>query len=477
MLLFMRRFLIVMAVGLFALPMTIIGQNANVPVASNNIYFYSTSFSPGNIYNQGPVGKVLLNEVSDEVVIKKKEDATKEGIENLVKDRIPDAQLSWITDNVCTVIADSDAISTQKSGLLTESDIVSLRPAYIRKTYKDLMDLYPVKQVALYGFTDEVVVQQIYDNDDQEVDALIESLGFQFESAPRTPGSIRYHRIFVSKESDIIEVANNLYESGHFSNSAPIRNTIVRNLNTASLDMSAYDYYYNYNGNKTYLYKTPGRFVVKKDDNTDKSTIEYIINRYLPESSITWKTDEFCKIETKESLVDDAIKILRNENTVVCANRCYITKSDYERMLLNGTGYPSDMSYDEIITLKFKDDVSATTIDSLKRTYYINSIEEPVDYYFTWAIPKTIDYLTTCNNLYESGYLSWIEPNWVTGYDVIFWDTTASVVTRIETPVSTKTDESYYDLLGRHLESPSGLTIVVTHYSDGSIKTEKKLFR
>jgi len=78
----MRRFLIVMAVGLFALPMTIIGQNANVPVASNNIYFYSTSFSPGNIYNQGPVGKVLLNEVSDEVVIKKKEDYQKSYIQN-----------------------------------------------------------------------------------------------------------------------------------------------------------------------------------------------------------------------------------------------------------------------------------------------------------------------------------------------------------------------------------------------------------
>ena len=36
--------------------------------------------------------------------------------------------------------------------------------------------------------------------------------------------------------------------------------------------------------------------------------------------------------------------------------------------------------------------------------------------------------------------------------------------------------ESYYDLLGRRLETPSGLTIVVTRYADGTIRTEKKLF-
>lgn len=35
----------------------------------------------------------------------------------------------------------------------------------------------------------------------------------------------------------------------------------------------------------------------------------------------------------------------------------------------------------------------------------------------------------------------------------------------------------YYNLLGEKTNSPSGLTIVVTRYNDGSIRTEKKLFR
>ena len=34
----------------------------------------------------------------------------------------------------------------------------------------------------------------------------------------------------------------------------------------------------------------------------------------------------------------------------------------------------------------------------------------------------------------------------------------------------------YYNLLGEETDSPSGLTIVVTRFSDGSTKTEKLLF-
>ena len=35
---------------------------------------------------------------------------------------------------------------------------------------------------------------------------------------------------------------------------------------------------------------------------------------------------------------------------------------------------------------------------------------------------------------------------------------------------------NYYDMFYRRVESPTGLTLVVTRYNDGSISTEKKLF-
>ena len=37
--------------------------------------------------------------------------------------------------------------------------------------------------------------------------------------------------------------------------------------------------------------------------------------------------------------------------------------------------------------------------------------------------------------------------------------------------------KEYYNLSGRKTETPSGLTIVVTRYSDGTVRTEKKIFR
>lgn len=39
-----------------------------------------------------------------------------------------------------------------------------------------------------------------------------------------------------------------------------------------------------------------------------------------------------------------------------------------------------------------------------------------------------------------------------------------------------ETGVSYYDLTGRKIERPNGFTIIVTNYSDGSIKVKKVLF-
>ncbi|MBR5934547.1 MAG: hypothetical protein IKZ89_00175 [Bacteroidaceae bacterium] len=38
-------------------------------------------------------------------------------------------------------------------------------------------------------------------------------------------------------------------------------------------------------------------------------------------------------------------------------------------------------------------------------------------------------------------------------------------------------NKTYYDISGRKMDAPSGLTIVVTPYSDGTVRTEKKLFK
>ena len=73
-----------MITSLLALPLCLMGQDLPSSTGLEDVYFYYTSFSSGNTYNQGPVGKVMLSAVPDELVIKKKTDVTQQKIENAV---------------------------------------------------------------------------------------------------------------------------------------------------------------------------------------------------------------------------------------------------------------------------------------------------------------------------------------------------------------------------------------------------------
>ena len=465
---------VAMATTLLALPLCLMGQDLPSFTGLEDVYFYSTSFSTGNIYNQGPVGKVMLSAVPDEFIIMKKTDVTQQKIENAVISLIPTAQISWVKSDICAVIADEQALEANRNELLAMDDIVSLRPAYIRTVYKDLINLYPVKQVALYGFTDEIIVKQMYDNHD-EVDALLASLGFQVESAPIDPyGGTRWHQIFVPKESDIIAIANSLYETGFFYASSPRQCLVVRDTYAEPVDLSELDYIYDSGGEKTYYYKLPGHFMITKDRETDKAQIEAIINRYLTDPYYEWVADDRCQVETDESLIDEAIARIRSKEAVNSANRSYLMQSDYESTLLNGTDYPSTFNFNQEIILMFKDGVLESVKDSLSNAFNISSINDNI-IYTSWTAPKTADIFKICNSLSESGYVKYAEPNWISGFKNIFWSS-GSGTNGIEKTEVSKTSEFYYDLLGRRMDSPAGFTIVVTRYSDGTVRTEKRLY-
>ena len=445
------------------------GQNLN---DSDVTFVYTTSYDPGNINNQGPVGKVLLSEVSDEFIIKKKSDATQEAIENLILNKIPSAQISWIKSDICTVIADSSLIIINKEDFLNEDDIVSFRPAYVRTVYKELIDFYPVKQVALYGFTDEIRVRQKYENH-EEVDDLIASLGFQFESDPINPGTVRNHKIFVSKEANITVVANTLYESGNFYTSEPVRNIIIRDTDEEPLDKSELDYIYDSGGKKVYLYTIPGQFMISKDSETDQTEIESLLNQYLSKPYIEWKADNRCQVEVDESKVDEAIGILRNNEKIVSANRSYFMLSDYEGMLKSGTGYPNVFNYSQNINISFKNGVEKSVKDSLANAFNLSLVTE-LEGQGTWVVPKTIEVIEVCRSLFESGYVNWVVPSWLSGFQVVLFSSTTT--TSIVKGSKTELDTQYYNLSGQRINAPSGLTIVVTRYSDGSVRTEKRLY-
>lgn len=472
-----------MTIVSLALPLLAIGQDQTdcwqKQISFRDIedlFIYTTSQAPGA--SSAQVDKVYLSVVSDEIIIKKKAEVTQDKIENTVLNQIPDAQISWISNNVCITIADEQSIQDKMSVFLADDDIISVRPAYIRKVYKELMELYPVEQVALYGFTDVIQTVQKYNNYD-EADALLASLGFQVEST----GDSRRHIIYVPKESDIIAVANTLYETGYFYYSVPIQydmptyigNKTVRDTYTEPLDKTGIDYIYSSDGKRKNMYRMPGHFMITKDTETDKAQIEAIINRYVTDPYYEWVTDNRCQVETDESHIDEVIARIRSKEAVNSANHSYLMQSNYEFTLLNGTDYPSIFNFDQDVILMYKDGVLESVKDSLSNAFNISSINDNI-IYTSWTAPKTADIFKICNSLNESGYVQYAEPNWITGYKIQFWSS-GSGINGIEKTEVSKKSECYYDLLGRRLDSPSGLTIVVTRYSDGSVRTEKKLFR
>ena len=98
----------------------------------------------------------------------------------------------------------------------------------------------------------------------------------------------------------------------------------------------------------------------------------------------------------------------------------------------------------------------------------------------TWSIPQTESMkkpsLEKINDMKQSGDKLFIytesDVYEISKEQLISQTTCAQGIAATSTQISSEC----FDLLGRRIDSPSGLTIVVTRYSDGTTRTEKKLF-
>ena len=89
-----------------------------------------------------------------------------------------------------------------------------------------------------------------------------------------------------------------------------------------------------------------------------------------------------------------------------------------------------------------------------------------------FGLSKTTDIFEMSRTLYEIGCFTYIQPNM---YMKVVLDST--LVEEKETQPVQVLETKYYNITGQTTDSPSGLILVVTRYSDGMVSTEKKLFR
>ena len=455
---------------LLGLPILAAGQDQ---ISSETFFIYgydadSRPFFPtaSDIY---PIEICFLE---DEFTVRKNSDVSKTELESLVTRLLPDAQFEWYSQaaDVCSVISENEELDNVIDILLENDTVLFAQKMWLRKVYMDLMSLYPVSEVATYGFDGEIWFSCQSDENANMAYSLFESIGLEISYQSDN----RSGYVMIQKGMDVINIANLLHESGYFLIATPNKLYRVREMTVQTVDKESLPYYYDYNS-KAYLYLLPDRFMVEKDALTDKIAVETIIKNHLAEADIIWDNDSMCTVITFPDLVENAMYALSQEKSVQRLSRKYFRVGIYEETLKLGDKNPDSFGLDGKLLLSFKENISKDDKDGVIRDYNLHLVASGRSY-GKYEVPDSLDVLEVCRSIFETGLVEYCEPNTTYIAKCIFFNSSSSTtgVEPIKDVTEVKTE--YYNLLGRRMEEPSGLTIKVTHYSNGTIRSEKQLF-
>ena len=472
---------------LLALPLLVTGQNQSA-VDYPFIYHYNVS-DWGEYHSFVPTPKdivpIPLYELPDEMTIKTTEDVQEEVLVSLVKSYLPDARFYWPrkdSHEYCMVSTESGTIDEAIKNLLDEDIVLSARHNYIRRSYLEYIEFCPVNEVATYGFTNEIQIQHLNYEVFPAAKALIESLGLQIIYN-------EYNNIWASvavpKTTDVISVANKLYESGYFLIARPNPVYGHKTFEVQPIEESSLPFYYNMDGEKTYIYVSPFRFMVSKRPETEKSVIESTVRKYAADAEIKWYEENRCSVSTAPRQMGALMESLKHEEAVLDIGNRYMWISEYARLLNTGLGdIIQDFYFDGKVFLQFKDDVPDDVRNSIIQEYNLSHVPGNPNAYDEWLsqywyeLPATSDVLSVCNSIFETGYVDYAVANrkyYKEYHAELLGPDSETGISETDIKVQ-ETGKQYFDLLGRRKDSPIGLTIVVTRFSDGSVRTEKKLF-
>ena len=430
--------------------------------------------------------------------IQKSDDVSQEYIISLL-DQLTDAtfQYSWhstkdMKDCYCRVIIDDALIDHLIDELLKDDSVLVARRIYVNKgiydkyltflqhTDVDHADYFKVpnlnnKETVFfneircdpYNFNPDIVPQ----------DSICNNIGVTLSPWSR---SFVAH---VPKNADVFEVALQLLNTGYFvgvsiNGAMPFAGKIFDDIYGAKINRSDHFFQYNksYNDGKLYYHEIQGRFFVEKNDSVTHDYINELLDNAIDgDFESEWLWDDICRVIVNEELIDNIIDVLLKDDGIKTARRIYVSRNDYCNYLF----YP-DLEQGEryllniVICYSIKEDNQAlldSISNSLDLTYSTGKYSSA-----TFNIPKHADIFEAAQKIFETGGFGSAEIYVQIPPKIAHWggDTYVSQANEDEAIIE---KVSYYNMLGRCVETPSGLTIVVTRYSDGSVHTEKKLFR
>ena len=478
----MKTFVIkaVTALLLSALPMYVIGQNQSDSVV------YIDQGSPGMhmiTYYHAIPGRFFIqrsNDVSQEYIIS-------------LLDQLTDTafQYSWhstkdMKDCYCRVIIDDALIDNLIQELLKNDSVLVARRIYVNKgiydkyvtflqqTDVDYADYFKVPNLNNKEtiFFNEIRCDPINFNPDiVPQDSICNNIGVTL-----TPLS-RSFVAQVPKNADVFEVALQLLNTGYFvgvdiNGAMPFAGMAFDDVYGERITRS--DHFFDYNGDKVYYHEIQGRFFVEKTDSVSQYYINELLNNTINGDFETeWLYNNLCRVIVDDELIDNIINQILKDEGIITARRIYVIRSDYNSYLFYPDLEKGEKYLLNVLTCntigKFNQALLDSISDSLGLTYRTGSYCTVI-----FFAPKQVDIFEVSQKLFETGGFSSVSINTQIPPIINHWSETYISLPKDKVAVK---EELYYNLAGQRTDTPSGLTIVVTRYSDGSVRREKKLFR
>ena len=470
---------------LLTFPMSAIGQDQSDSV------IYIDQGSPGipmiTYYHAIP-GRFFIqrsNDVSQEYIIS-------------ILDKLTDAtfEYSWhstkdMKDCYCRVIIDDSLINhlieeiLKDDGVLVarriyvDNDFYNQYVAFLKQTDVDYADYFKVPNLnskETIFFNKIICYPHNQYRSDENInlipkDSICNNLGIELILT-----SAKRYYAQVPKNADVFEVALQLLNTGYFvgvdiNGTMPFSGIVFDDIYGAKINRS--DHFFYYDNSIVYFHEIQGRFFVEKSDSVTQDYInELLDNAINGDFETEWLYDHLCRVIVDEELIDNIIDQILKDGGITTARRIYVKKSDYNSYLF----YP-DLEQGERYILNdligyCKGEYNQAKMDSISNS--LGLTYRKGDYNsILFLVPKNADIFEVAQKIFEAGGFSQVCPRVEIPPIIAHWGET--YISQPKEEVTVK-EELYYNLAGQRTDTPSGLTIVVTRYNDGSMRTEKKLF-
>ena len=434
--------------------------------------------------------KVYYNAIPNRLFIQKSSDVSQDYIISLLSNIVgSQIDVSWcptvgFQDDYCRVILDEALVDSVINELLKDEGVLIARRTYVEKEdYDDYVSFTKQSGVEFSEYLDSILMSnEIWfineircypyapNPNGIPMDSICNEYGLTYDYS-----EYRFN-VKINKNVDFFEIAHNLLETGCF-----IRVDVNRITPYTDKEMSFGDlpgsvinkadhfFFYWGDGSKSLYHEIPNRLFVQKSNDISKEYMVALLDGLIGyEYEIKWFNDAICEVIVDDDMSDDIINELLKDDGILLARHSFISKGDYDKYLY----YPYLEKYEvcfcnDNIRCWFKDGYDRAVIDNLCLVLGL-IIESENNTFVVFKSSKSSDIFEVLQKLFETGCFESIDAPLFTPYDT--WNGVSSVSAVAQ-------EKIYYNTSGRRTENPSGLTIVVTRYSDGTVRTEKQLFR